>query len=121
MMTVLMGVRDARTLARACDLGVAMQLTNIARDVGDDARKGRVYLPLDWLADEGVQPQALIADPRHDEALARVVARLLEAADVLYDRAVGGIAGLPLSCRPAIHAARLIYREIGREGRAQRP
>ena len=45
MMSVLMGVRDAKTLARAADLGTAMQLTNIARDVGEDAQLGRIYLP----------------------------------------------------------------------------
>ena len=45
MMTVLMGVREHDVLARACELGVAMQLTNIARDVGEDARNGRLYLP----------------------------------------------------------------------------
>ena len=49
MMCVLMRVRDADALARACDLGVAMQLTNIARDVGEDARAGRIYLPLEWI------------------------------------------------------------------------
>ena len=54
MMCVLMRVRDPDALARACDLGVAMQLTNIARDVGEDARAGRVYLPLDWLDAAGV-------------------------------------------------------------------
>ena len=115
MMTVVMGVRDGATLARACDLGVAMQLTNIARDVGEDARNGRVYLPLDWLSEEGLDPDAFLLEPRHDAAVARLVARLLEAAEGLYERSAGGIAGLPLSCRPAIHAARLIYREIGRE------
>ena len=47
MMSLLMGVKDPTTLARACDLGVAMQLTNLARDVGEDARMGRIYLPLD--------------------------------------------------------------------------
>ena len=50
MMAVLMGVRDPERLAAAVDLGVAMQLSNIARDVGEDARNGRLYLPLDWLA-----------------------------------------------------------------------
>ncbi len=115
MMTVVMGVRDAATLARACDLGVAMQLTNIARDVGEDARNGRIYLPLDWLDEEGIDPAAFVDAPRHDPAVGRVVERLLEAAEALYDRSAGGVAGLPLSCRPAIHAARLIYREIGRE------
>ncbi len=46
MMTLLMGTRGSDVLARAADLGVAMQLTNVARDVGEDARRGRVYLPL---------------------------------------------------------------------------
>jgi 15-cis-phytoene synthase len=54
MMCVLMRVRDADALARACDLGLAMQLTNIARDVGEDARAGRLYLPLDWLDEAGM-------------------------------------------------------------------
>ncbi len=52
---------DARArpacLARACDLGVAMQLTNIARDVGEDARARRLYLPLDWMADAQIAPR----------------------------------------------------------------
>ncbi len=58
MMCVLMRVREADVLARACDLGLAMQLTNIARDVGEDARAGRLFLPLDWLDEEGVDPAA---------------------------------------------------------------
>lgn len=114
MMTVLMGERDPDTLARACDLGVAMQLTNIARDVGEDARNGRTYLPRAWLRDAGIDVEAFLAKPQFDDRLAACVERLLETADMLYDRAVGGIAALPADCRPAIHAARLIYREIGR-------
>lgn len=115
MMTVLMETRDADTLARACDLGVAMQLTNIARDVGEDAAAGRIYLPLAWMREEGIDPDAWLANPSHDAALGRVVARLLEEADRLYERSGSGIRDLPLSCRPAINAARRIYSEIGRE------
>lgn len=115
MMTVLMGRREPDTLARACDLGVAMQLTNIARDVGEDARNGRTYLPRDWLSEAGVDVDAFLAKPVFDARIAACVERLLETADMLYDRAIGGIAALPADCRPAIHAARLIYREIGRK------
>ncbi|WP_132254546.1 phytoene/squalene synthase family protein [Methylobacterium segetis] len=115
MMTLIMEVRDADALARACDLGVAMQLTNIARDVGEDARAGRLYLPLRWLAEEGIDPDAFLAAPAADPAIGRVVARLLEAAELLYARSEAGIGALPLACRPAIRAARLIYAEIGRE------
>lgn len=114
MMTVLMGPRDAEVLARACDLGVAMQLTNIARDVGQDARAGRLYLPLDWLREAGIDADAFVARPAHSAALAGVVERLLRRADELYARADEGIAMLPRDCRASIRAARLIYAEIGR-------
>ena len=63
-MAVLMGARDAAALARACDLGVAMQLTNIARDVGEDARAGRLYLPLPGCAKRASTPNAWLPPPR---------------------------------------------------------
>lgn len=115
MMTVLMGGKDSVTFARAFDLGVAMQLTNIARDVGEDARNGRVYLPADLLAEEGLTPEELKANPTFSPALGRVVQKLLHRADELYERADSGISMLPRSCRVAIRAARLIYCEIGRK------
>ncbi|MEM1263338.1 MAG: phytoene/squalene synthase family protein [Pseudomonadota bacterium] len=114
MMAMIMGIRAPDTLARACDLGVAMQLTNIARDVGEDAAAGRVYLPLDALRDQGVDVDAWLADPQFTPAIGRVVAGLLERAEQLYSRAHIGIAQLPLRCRPGIFAARRIYAEIGR-------
>ncbi|MEM8580272.1 MAG: phytoene/squalene synthase family protein, partial [Pseudomonadota bacterium] len=113
MMAVLMGVRDADALARACDLGVAMQLTNISRDVGEDAVEGRLYLPKDALAAEGIDPQAFLADPRPSPELARVTKSLLAEAQRLYYRAEAGIVALPRSARPGIFAARYIYAAIG--------
>jgi phytoene synthase len=115
IMTLLMGVRRADVIARACDLGVAMQLTNIARDVGEDARNGRLYLPHDWLRAEGIVPADFLAAPAFTPALGRVVARLLETADRLYVRSEAGIAALPRDCRSGIAAARFVYAEIGRE------
>lgn len=115
MMAVLMGVRDLEVVARACDLGVAMQLTNIARDVGEDARLGRLYLPEEWLREAGVDPEAFLARPAFSEPLAGVVRRLLACADALYARADRGIARLPAACRPGIAAARHLYAGIGRE------
>jgi phytoene desaturase len=105
LMTLLLGERSEAALGRACDLGVAMQLTNIARDVGDDARRGRLYLPLAWLRDAGLCPDRLLAKPRFSPALGRVVRRLLAEADWLYDRADAGIPLLPRGSRPAIRAA----------------
>ncbi|GJD48075.1 hypothetical protein OPKNFCMD_0791 [Methylobacterium crusticola] len=114
MMTLVMGVRSPVALARACDLGVAMQLTNIARDVGEDARAGRLYLPVGWMREAGLDPDAFLARPEPSAALRAVVARLLAAADALYARGETGIGLLPHRCRPAIRAAGLIYAEIGR-------
>lgn len=115
MMTLLMGVRETDAIARACDLGIGMQLTNIARDVGEDARAGRIYLPLAWLRAEGIAPEGFLAAPAFAPAIARLVARLLAAADAHYARAEAGIALLPRDCRAGIGAARVIYAEIGRE------
>jgi phytoene synthase len=91
-----------------------MQLTNIARDVGEDARAGRLYLPHEWLVEAGIDPAAWLAAPRFSAALGEVVGRLLAVADRHYRGAEQGIADLPADCRGAIRAARLIYAEIGR-------
>ncbi|MES1162238.1 MAG: squalene/phytoene synthase family protein, partial [Rhizobacter sp.] len=115
MMSLLMGARSEAALARACDLGVAMQLSNIARDVGEDARAGRLYLPRAWMREAGLDPEAWLAAPDFDGRLARVVQRLLRHADRLYHRAGAGVAQLPLACRPSINAARFMYAAIGHQ------
>jgi phytoene synthase len=115
MMTLLMGVREPDAIARACDLGLGMQLTNIARDIGEDAREGRLFLPLSWLREEGIAPEDFLAAPRFTPAIGRLTERLLVAADAHYARAEAGIALLPRDCRAGISAARVIYAEIGRE------
>jgi 15-cis-phytoene synthase len=115
MMAVVMGVRDPDRLAASIDLGVAMQFSNIARDVGEDARFGRLYLPLDWLAEAGIEPDRFLADPQHSPGLGQVIRRLLEAADGHYRRGAAGIARLPLACRFGIGAASLLYAAIGHE------
>ncbi len=115
MMAVVMRTRGEQALARACDLGVAMQLTNIARDVGEDARFGRLYLPLAWMREAGLDPDAWLKNPVFDTKIANVIDRLIKAADILYERSEHGIGHLPRDCRPAIRAARLVYAEIGRQ------
>ena len=119
MMCVLMRVRDPDALARACDLGVAMQLPNIARDVGEDARMGRIYLPLDWLAEAGIDPANFIREPLPTNDVRKMVKRLLHEADRLYRRSEAGIDVLPLGARTGIWAARLIYAGIGKKLKRQ--
>jgi len=110
---VLMRVRNADCLARACDLGLAMQLTNIARDVGEDARAGRLYLPLRWLDEVGLTAEGFLANPTADDRIRELTRRLLTEADRLYLRSEAGVPALPLRCRPGIYAARHVYAGIG--------
>lgn len=118
MMSLVMGKRSERTLARACDLGVAMQLINISRDVGEDARNGRVYLPNEWLREAGTSREELLRSPEHSPAIAKVVKRLLDKADEIYLRALTGLSDLPRACRPGIRAAGMVYAGIGTQVRA---
>jgi phytoene synthase len=115
MMTLVMGRDSPEVVARACELGMAMQLSNIARDVGEDAKAGRLYLPRQWLHEAGIDPDEWLAQPVFTPALGSVVRRLLDEADQLYARSGVGIAELPRLCRPGIRAARFLYAEIGRQ------
>ena len=113
MMALIMDTRNGTALARACELGVAMQLTNIARDIGEDARNGRLYIPRDWFVDAGMDAGAWLRKPVFDKRIAGFTARLLARASELYRRGAYGVGELPWDCRPAIQAARLVYSEIG--------
>jgi phytoene synthase len=113
MMSAVMESREPDTLIAACRLGAAMQLTNIARDVGEDARAGRVYLPRERLPD--VDIEAWLEVPVPVEPIRAAVRSLLEDANTLYAAAWPGIWTLPVRCRPAIRAAALVYADIGRE------
>ena len=117
MMARVMGVRDDAVLDRACDLGLAFQLTNIARDVMDDARMGRVYLPAAWLA--GETPDAAAATP--SPAVYAATLQLLGLAEPYYASARIGLAALPYRAAWSIAAALRIYRAIGLRIRAGGP
>ncbi|MDR9394549.1 MAG: phytoene/squalene synthase family protein [Roseovarius sp.] len=114
MICVLMRMRDADALARACDPGVAMQLTNMARDVGEDAREGRLYLTIDWCHEMGVDVDGFLQGPAATVAIRMMIRRLIAEGDRLYARSVAGISALPADCRPGTCAAQALYRAIGR-------
>ncbi|MEO8223966.1 MAG: phytoene/squalene synthase family protein, partial [Gammaproteobacteria bacterium] len=118
MMALVMGVRDTHALQRAADLGIAFQLTNISRDVLDDARNGRCYLPAQWLADAKITPDG-IAQPEHRLAVAEVVGRLLVEADRYYQSACSGLQSLTFRSGWAVATALGVYRDIGRIVRAR--
>lgn len=116
MMAVVMGVgpRDEDTLDRACDLGIAFQLGNIARDVAEDHAAGRCYLPGEWLAEAGIAPGDLMA-PEHRAAVAGMIARLAELARTYEASARVGARRLRFRQRWAVLSAAGIYGAIARK------
>lgn len=115
MMAVVMGVsaRDHEVLDRACDLGLAFQLANIARDVAEDAQAGRCYLPKSWLAEAGIDPDHVM-DPVHRDALVMLINRLCDLAGEYEASARVGASSLPFRSRWAVLAAAGIYGDIAR-------
>mgnify|MGYP006288606349 CR=1 FL=1 len=113
LMCGVLGVRAREAEPFAVDLGIAMQLTNIVRDVAEDARRGRVYLPATRLAAEDVQPEAVLEGRADRARVARVVAAMVREADGYYRSADLGMRFIPLRPRLAIYVASRVYREIG--------
>lgn len=115
LMAVVMGVpaSDDETLDRACDLGLAFQLANIARDVAEDAAAGRCYLPKEWLAEMRIDSDDIL-NPARREALTILIARLCDLAEQYEASARVGAARLPFRSRWAVLAAAGIYGDIAR-------
>lgn len=113
MMCSVLGVRDPQALRHAVDLGIAMQLTNISRDVLEDAQAQRVYLPADRLASHGVDAEQLVRGEADPKSVSLVVDEVLSMADDYYRSGEQGIRFLPLRARWAILVASRLYRGIG--------
>ena len=137
MMSKMMGVTDPRAHRHAIDTGLAMQMTNIARDIREDLERGRVYLPTTWLTPEAktaitnfpalnmnvnvpmhlpmnVKPSPAPAIP-HGPAFAPLAKRLVDRAECLYASGEQGLRYLPFRAALAVACAQAIYREIGRK------
>jgi phytoene synthase len=123
MMCHVMGVAHEDATAHAVQLGVAMQLTNIGRDVLEDYRRGRVYLPADLLARHGCPRLDPAWDPVLPEAarrpLATATCELLDTADGYYRGGNAGIAALTWRCGLAVRTASFVYAAIGDRVRGQ--
>ena len=114
MMCSVLGVRDPRALRHAVDLGIAMQLTNISRDVLEDAQTQRVYLPAERLAELGVSQEELVDGRADAQAVSLVVGDVLTLAERYYQSGDAGMRYLPARARWAILIASRLYRGIGR-------
>ncbi|MEE4351008.1 MAG: phytoene/squalene synthase family protein [Pacificimonas sp.] len=122
MMAVVMGVspEDEALMTRAADLGLAFQLTNICRDIVEDAANDRCYLPTEWLVGEDIAPGDH-ARPENRFALTRVAEKMLTLADRYYASASEGAAYLPPRAAWAVLTAEKVYRAIGEKVRAAGP
>jgi len=118
-MALIMGARGRKALLAASSLGIAMQLTNICRDVGEDARLGRIYLPIEWMEEAGIDVDEWLLDPKFSPEIGHMIARLLQVADQCYAIGDEGLTALPKSCRRGIRAARRLYAGIGHRLRKQ--
>lgn len=107
MMCEVLDVSDHRARRHALSLGIAMQLTNIARDVREDHERKRCYLPKQWLPG-GVSNSS-------DDQIRQCVRRLLDLAEFHYQVGANGMRYLPPNARPAIQVAAAVYREIGQQ------
>ena len=100
-----------RALESARSLGIALQLTNFLRDVNEDQRRGRLYLPLDMLRAEGIS-EVNVNDPTQHPALNRVVKRMAGIAEGHYARSAANLDAFSSDCRTAIRACIDVYRQL---------
>ena len=113
MMVGILRVKDPKAVQYAVDLGMAMQLTNICRDVLEDARRDRVYLPKDIVERHGFSSDDIIDRSVPAPRLAGVVDDILDLAETLYGRATFGLRFIPFRSRLGIFCALSLYRAIG--------
>lgn len=110
MMCSVLGVHNIKALPFAIDLGIAMQLTNISRDVLEDAQVDRRYLPVDV----DVESLACASVGSRDQ-VARMIDLQLQRAELFYESGIAGLTYLPRGSRVAIYLAAILYRAIGRQ------
>ena len=115
MMSKIIGVKNEKASRSAIDLGIGMQLTNIARDVYEDSKLKRIYLPANWIPDISLKN---LADPHNkssekDERISNAIHEVISLSDKFYENGFAGLKYIPLSTRLGIFIATNIYRGIG--------
>ena len=114
MMLPIINTKDAEARKHAIDLGIAMQLTNIARDVYEDAKMNRLYLPKEWLGQVSISDLIDIKlDDQKKKLIELSIKNLIELSDKFYANGFSGMKFIPLRTRLAIFFAAKIYKGIG--------
>ena len=113
MMQPLILVNNKEANKHAVDLGIAMQLTNIARDIYEDATMNRVYLPKEWLKDISVEQLTNTSNQEIQPLMSKIIKKLIDLSEVYYQNGFSGMKYIPIKTRLAIFFAAKIYRGIG--------
>jgi phytoene synthase len=113
MMCHIMGLKNSQSLEKAVHLGIALQLTNIVRDMGDDFRVSKVYLPQTWLSEFKISSNKLL-DAQYSMELESLAKKLFHEADRFYQSGLTGLKDLPWRCALAVAIAASVYRKIGK-------
>ena len=113
MMQPLILVNNKEANKHAVDLGIAMQLTNIARDIYEDATMNRVYLPKEWLQDISFEQLTNNSNQEIQPLMSKIIKKLIDLSEVYYQNGFSGMKYIPIKTRLAIFFAAKIYRGIG--------
>ncbi len=115
MMSKIIGVKHKKAAQSAIDLGIGMQLTNIARDVYEDSKINRIYLPANWIPDISLENLTGIYENslENDEKISNAIHEVINLSDKFYENGFAGLKYIPLSTRLGIYIAANIYRGIG--------
>ncbi len=116
MMTHVMKLSDVKAMNQAVSLGIALQLTNISRDLKEDFERGRIYIPKDWMSEFNLAPEELM-NLLHRSQLQKLAQRLLALADHYYEEGMSGLSALSLRAAWAVVIATYVYRDIGHQVR----
>jgi phytoene synthase len=119
LMQTLLGAHDPRAAPFAIDLGIGLQLTNIARDIAEDCERDRFYIPKDWVTPSVIRSALNSNEQKDIQAVDQAVTRLLDLASDYYTSALSGLCFIPLRNRLAVYFALTFYRAIGYELRAR--
>ena len=115
MMSKILGVKHEKATNSAIDLGIGMQLTNIARDVYEDSKMDRIYLPANWIPNISLKnlnnPQEFSLE--NDKIISNAIHKVISLSDKFYKNGFAGLKYIPLSTRLGIFIAANVYRGIG--------
>ena len=115
MMSKIIGVKNEKASRSAIDLGIGMQLTNIARDVYEDSKMQRIYLPADWIPNISLNNLSNFNElnSEKDENISNAINRVINLAEKFYNNGFAGLKYIPFSTRLGIFIAAHVYRSIG--------